>query len=230
MRLLVAGLSIMIATVAHAESFTVPGTGALRCDTVDDLQAFLTKSLTGEKADASKCAVIEKGAVIDVIWINAASGMRTGMATSPAINGGKPFAVLSPEAAAAETPAAQPKAADETRVYKQVSPADVAATPTKWMGRDLEFKTVQVYWVDDDDVRLLTSQMMTIFVQRPRGSASDVEYFRKNCETSKEATSPKCRARVRFNYSDYGTDKPNGYMLRTVLKSSDAVLTRPPSR
>lgn len=94
------------------------------------------------------------------------------------------------------------------------------ATPDKWKGRDIEFRNVNVYWVDDDDVRLITSDSLTVFARGVRGGAQ----FKDKCETAKEALSSKCRATIRFSYDVYDVDQPSGLMKRTVLVTFNAEL------
>lgn len=110
--------------------------------------------------------------------------------------------------------------------YKKVAIRDIIATPSKWQNRDVELASVNVYFVEDDDIRLLTSEMATIFVVANATDPKTLAYFKENCETSAEANSGKCRASVKFSYFDHGEDKPNGFRTRTTLTSRDAILTR----
>lgn len=125
---------------------------------------------------------------------------------------------VQPIAAAVPKPSAPPPTISfSARSFKRIDPADVKNTPDKWVGRDIEFASVRVYWVADDDLRVLTTDGMTLFGRAPLGDPADVAYLRENCETSKEADSNKCRVRVRFNYTEHRTDTPGGMFKRTIL-------------
>ena len=112
------------------------------------------------------------------------------------------------------------------RNFKSIDPDDVRNTPGKWAGRDIEFASVQVYWVDDNDVRLLTHSALTVFAKSLTGSLADVAHFRANCETAKESNLPSCRARLRFSYSRHSEDMPTGLRKRTVIVTDNAELIR----
>lgn len=133
---------------------------------------------------------------------------------TPAVNA--TIASPAPLAAAAPLPAA-PAAPAAPKSYKRIDPADVRATPEKWVNRDLEFATANIYWVADDDLRVLTKDNMTLFGLSPAGSPEDIAYLKDNCETSKEAQTSKCRVRVRFSYVRHSEDSPGGMFKRTVL-------------
>lgn len=143
--------------------------------------------------------------------------MKRQMLTNPAEKP-KVEVTVQPVAALASPPAVPVAAIPfSARSFKRIDPSDVRATPEKWVGRDIEFASVRVYWVADDDLRVLTPVGMTLFGRAPSGDAADVAYLRENCETSKEADSNKCRVRVRFSYTQHKTDMPGGLAKRTVL-------------
>ncbi|PZU95555.1 MAG: hypothetical protein DI527_00675 [Chelatococcus sp.] len=114
------------------------------------------------------------------------------------------------------------------RSFKRVSPNDVRNTPAKWQGRDIEFTNVNVYWVASDDVRILTGTNVTLFATDIR--SVEASFFSSQCETEEEALSRKCRATVRFRYSEFGEDQPNGILKRIVLTSNDVELIKPVGR
>lgn len=126
----------------------------------------------------------------------------------------------------AAAPAAPAPAKPAPKTYKRVDVTDVMATPGKWVDRDIEFASANVYWVADDDLRILTSINMTLFGRAATGSPADLAYLKENCETAKEAQSAKCRVRVRFAYNRHTEDKPNGFSKRTVLASPTVELVR----
>jgi hypothetical protein len=135
----------------------------------------------------------------------------------------EPFWNVTPAAAA--TPIAPPAIPPKT--YKIVSPDDVRASPSKWEGRDIEFKSVKIYWVDDNDVRVLTNSFVALFVINPTGSQKDLDFFKNNCDTVKSIDRKQCRAHVRFSYESYEIDNPSGLVKRTVLIADDADIRRP---
>lgn len=135
-----------------------------------------------------------------------------------------------PSASAAPTPpkmepaaAAAPKAA-----AKVIDPSDVNNTPAKWQDRTLEIRNARVYWVADDDVRILMPGFvsMTLFAINVVGPQAAVDHYKRECETSREADQPKCRATVRFSYFRHSKDKPDGYRDRTVLVTRDLEFVR----
>ncbi|MET3892805.1 hypothetical protein ABIE41_003881 [Bosea sp. OAE506] len=135
-------------------------------------------------------------------------------------------ATIEPLPPAAKPPAAVAPAPFSARTFKRIDPADVKNTPDKWVNRDIEFASVRVYWVADNDLRILTNDSMTLFGRAPLGDPADVAYLRENCETSKEADTAKCRVRVRFNYTEHRTDMPGGMFKRTVLVAPQVEFAR----
>jgi hypothetical protein len=133
--------------------------------------------------------------------------------------------VAAPASAAPSSPSVAPPAAKKeepaARSFKVVSPADVRNTPDKWIGRDIQFSRVNVYWVADDDVRFLTGVNLTLFGEDVRGDAKTITHLKENCETSREANSGKCVVNVKFKYTRHGEDSPGGLYKRTVLSSDD---------
>lgn len=131
-----------------------------------------------------------------------------------------------PPATPSATPAAAAAAKPAPKTYKRIDVTDVMATPDKWVDRDIEFASANVYWVADNDLRILTSINMTLFSRAATGTDAELAYLKENCETAKEAQSAKCRVRVRFAYNRHSEDKPNGFSKRTVLASPTVELVR----
>lgn len=144
---------------------------------------------------------------------------------SPAPPSSTPIAAASRSQSTSEPPRSEVRG---SRNAKRVSPGDVRNTPDKWVGRDIEFASTQVYWVADDDVRILTGTNLTLFAKAVRSDS--LAHYRSECETENEARQTKCRAIVRFTYERHGEDSPNGLFKRTVLVSSDVELIRPSGR
>lgn len=136
--------------------------------------------------------------------------------------GGSHLAATTSGSKTLQEPASEP--------IKIVDPADVRATPSKWQDRKIQFGRVNVYWVSDDDVRILTGAGVTLFAERVLGPSDAIEFFKRECETSKEANSAKCRATVKFSYYEHSTDSPGGLRKRTVLSTKDLEFVRPPQR
>ena len=198
-------------------SFTVPPASAVE----------ITECALMLEDDAARLACYDRVAMAELK--RRAGGTDTGAATpvpaSPATAAAKP--AEDPWAGKPYVPAVAavpPKPA--TKTYKRIDVTDVMATPGKWVDRDIEFASANVYWVADDDLRILTSINMTLFGRAATGTPADLAYLKENCETAKEAQSSKCRIRVRFAYSDHSEDKPNGFSKRTVLVAPTVELVR----
>lgn len=149
-------------------------------------------------------------------------------AVKAVIDGKKSAPSVSVPPVVSASPEPKPAAIDAS--YKTVDPRDVQATPDKWKDRGIQFNRVQVYWVADDDVRILTGTSLTLFARNVVGPPEAVRFFKQECETSREALSEKCRAAVRFSYFRHGEDQPNGYQKRVVLQSNDLEFVRLPQR
>lgn len=147
-------------------------------------------------------------------------------AVKAAIDGKKSVPAVPAPAAVSVSPEPIPPKVEAS--FKAVDPRDVQATPDKWKDRGIQFNKVQVYWVADDDVRILTGTNLTLFARNVIGPPEAVRFFKQECETSREAFSGKCRAAVRFSYFRHGEDQPNGYQKRVVLQSKDLEFVRLP--
>jgi hypothetical protein len=215
------------------------------CDNSDQMKAFFLAMFFGGKSSDLKCDTIPAGMRFLGDNVRRVNGFISGDGVANDFRGGLPFAFFgvaeTEEPPAATPPAPAPPVAAQLpvpewakpapapapayvppppRTFKTISPSDVRATPSKWQGRDIEFRNVYVYWVDDDDIRLVTSDSLTVFAKRVRGG----EQLKDKCETAKEALSSKCRAAVRFSYYSYDVDQPSGLAKRTVLMTLDAEL------
>lgn len=219
------------------------------CENEQALDQFISSYVVQGKPEIhAGCGLIKAGENANLLIVVSDNEKLLGKAI---VNGRQPatpvvfFTVvtnpLSLSLVGAEAPAAAPslKAApaepvrmvEPEKEFKTISPRDVRNTPGKWMGRDIRFANVQIYWVDDDDVRILTGANVTLFSLHPlKGDQSVVERFRQNCETEREATSSKCRANVRFSYIRHSEDSPGGLFKRTVLVTTDATIEQPQPR
>jgi hypothetical protein len=205
--------------------------GLYACDNIVQMKTFMVELFFGGKSDDLKCSSIPAGTRILGDNVRRVNGFISGDGVANSFRNGVAFAffgIAEPQQspAAAAPPAAAPPAPPPVyvppppRVFKVISPSDVRATPDKWQGRDIEFRNVNVYWVDDDDIRITTSDSLTVFVKRVRGGGQ----LKDKCETVKDAVSSKCRATVRFSYQAYDVDQPSGLAKRTVLVTNDAEL------
>ena len=237
---LAVGLAATLSCTAAAamETILAPREGMYACESMIKMKTFIVESMFGGTVNDLKCDPVPAGTWIAAQSFNKWNGMVSGWGTSTTFRRGQPFAffgatnpAVAPEPAAAPAapkPADLPTAAeaiakaDAPRVYKLVSPRDVMATPSKWQRRDIEFRNVNVYWVDDNDVRILTNESLTIFARLVKGG----EVIKDQCETVNQAMSAKCRMTIRFSYYDYVIDQPTGFLNRTALKSFDAELVR----
>jgi hypothetical protein len=225
-------LMFMFANPAVAEVYKLGSQGALYCETEEKLQAFMIKSLSQSASEADKkgCGVLPPATVGSVGSLFKNGDITTGDISVEGINSGKSVSFLATQplevVSASSSNAKKVDKTDFSGTFKVISPDDVRATPNKWVSRDIEFKNINVYWVDDNDVRFLTSTMLTLFSRNVSGSAVDIAYLKNNCETSKEATSSKCRVSVKFNYTQHSEDSPNGLSKRTILISDALMVVR----
>lgn len=218
----VAALSIMLAILAcgsaQAEKVYAGSRGGFSCEDQNDVIVTAAGRLKAADFPLGKsCSAIEPYTTIDAIKSDALNDETTfGVGT---IKGGDKIIFVVYRDVIPVT--------SHGRTFKRVSPVDVRNTPSKWKGRDIEFASVNVYWVADDDVRLLTTAL-TVFATKVRGSA--VEFLRKECETQAEAVSSKCRVMARIKYAEHDEDKPDGFSSRTILKTADVELIRNAAR
>lgn len=202
------------ATSAGAEVIIAGGSGSFYCEDGADIIKMIESAAKGRGATlGDTCKPIVPGTKIDATSVNWIDDLAVGRGE---VDGKKDVAFI----ARKQTP----MPTSEGRTYKRVSSVDVRNSPDKWAGRDIEFRNVSIYWVDDDDVRVLTDSSLTLFARNPRGS--EVDFFKANCETQAEALASKCRASVRFRYDKHGEDSPGGLAKRTVLVSSDVEIVR----
>lgn len=120
-------------------------------------------------------------------------------------------------------------AGDAARDFKRLAPDDLYSAPTKWVGQPIELADVYVYWVGDDDVRLVVRNNLAVFASRVV-PGFDATRLKSRCETVETAFTAKCKATVRFTYHWAGEDILSGYVRRIVLKSADAELTAKAAR
>ena len=222
--------AIALSSDAPAMETIIAGRGSMyACDNPVRMKTFIVGMFFGGESDDLKCDQIPDGTRIVADNVKRVNGFISGSGTANDFRKGMAFAFfgfaesIPPAGASSPTPPEPTKPAPTyvppiPRSFKVVSPSDVRATPDKWKGRDIEFRNVNVYWVDDDDVRLITSDSLTVFARSVRGG----EQFKDKCETAKEALSSKCRATIRFSYDVYDVDQPSGLMKRTVLVTFNA--------
>lgn len=230
-RFLVALCLIAASTPGHAENYVVGPKGGVYCKTPDELSNQIMSAMKGTHESFPGCGVLNPGTPITTSYLDKSSGIVVGAGTSPNILGGVVFAFTTVEgdgAAAPPAKAAPPKApaGDPSRTYKVIGPEDVRNTPGKWVGRDLAFKNIHVYWVQDDDVRFITHAMVTVFAKNVSGDEKDLNFLRTNCETSKEADLPKCRVTIHFSYDKFDEDHPTPTVTRLVVDTSDIAVLR----
>lgn len=212
-------------SAALAETVTVQGSGGVFCDDPDELKAMLLASLTKTVTPKVKtCSTISNGTKIDAIQTEKlGDSVIVGVGSFQGADGATRTGAFTFALASAEP---TPKPTSAGRTYKRVGANDVRNTPTKWAGRDIEFANVNVYWVDDDDVRFVTSSSLTLFGSDIRGMPADIAFLKQNCETEGEALSRKCRVNVKFKYDSHSEDTPSGLRKRIVLRSSDIEAVR----
>jgi hypothetical protein len=206
-------------TSPQPQMITVPSTGAMFCQDSNDISRLVLK-----QTPLKSCGVIQPGKMILSLNMKEEAGIKGGIGIADGINEGKPFTFIMTEEVAGPTKSSTKKTFSDARQFKAVSPSDVRNTPGKWVGRDIEFSNVNVYWVSDDDVRFITKTSLTIFAESVQGE--DVDFLRKNCETEKEAFSGQCRVNVRFSYQTHSEDSPTGIAKRTVIMTDDVMVFR----
>lgn len=242
-------LAACLASSASAIEFTFQKEGYY-CESDKDLNAFISSYVVqGNRIVPAGCGVIQEGGKAKLLIITVDNDKLLGQAL---IDGRQPATpvvfftvattrlalvdadsigrVLTPSTPVAVRPSEKP-VGEPQKEFKTISPRDVRNTPDKWVGRDIRFTNVNVYWVDDEDIRILTGSNLTLFsVRALRGDPRTVEQFKRNCETEREATSPKCRTNVRFSYIRHSEDSPGGLFKRTVLITNDAEIEVSPPR
>jgi hypothetical protein len=227
--LLTGFLMVAIANPATADMYKIGEKGVVYCETLERLSAFavdvLKSRASGIKADERGCGSLKPSTVVDVVHMTSVDGVSHGLLKSEQAFGGKPVYFISNSSLdkVSNSPIVNNDFAEQ---FKTISPSDVRATPSKWVGRNLEFKNVSVYWVEDDDVRFVTTDLLTLFAKKVQGSTADIEYLKNNCETLREVVSGKCRVSVKFNYTEHDTDNPTSSSNRTVLTASEVFVTR----
>lgn len=114
----------------------------------------LTQSAGAVVIDTSKCVVI----------FNDADRLKCfDDAVKQSIENGPPAASANPASAPARPATVTTQAAADE--FKLVDPNDVRNTPEKWQGRKIQFNNVRVYWVADNDVRIITNTSLTLFAR-----------------------------------------------------------------
>lgn len=213
---MILALSCMAVAPAQAEKVYAGSKGGFWCREEEDLLGVVAGRFKGRKDGLGpSCETIRPFSQIDAKTVVKIDELTAaGQGDTETANGVR-FIVF------------RDKLPPTDRTFKRVSPNDVRNTPTKWKGRPIEFANVNVYWVGDDDVRILTGTNVTLFATKIR--SADRGHFSNGCETEDEAMSRKCKATVRFVYQDHDEDQPNGLFKRIVLTSDDVELIRAPA-
>lgn len=202
-------------------TITLGPEGGWACAESTDKTRMLVRAASEQKKDLpASCRTLAGGMKLEV---EGYYDDGDGVAVADATIDGKDVmvGVFVAKVAAADAPGAAPL---KPRVFKRVSPADVRNSPRKWQGREIEFGSAQVYWVEDNDVRIINEGSVVIFARKVGGAEAD--WFKANCETQEEAFSSKCRATARFTYSGFDEDNPTPVSRRTILASDDVELIR----
>lgn len=207
-----------------ADQIVAGKSGAIICKDASELFAASEAALKGNTI-SNDCEFLPAGTEINSIFVKAEGALRVGLGDAKKPDGKTRSGAFLVTVEDASTKPPAPASAD--RVFKVVSPIDVLATPSKWIGRDIEFRNVRTYWVADDDVRFITGTDLTLFGRSVRGPEAGIKFLRENCETQQEMFMAKCRVNVRFSYQKHGEDTPNGFRKRTVLISDDIEIARP---
>lgn len=230
MRLKITALLIAASTSVSAQTVTIPASGSLFCEDPKIMLQIVMATLMGAKPDNfESCFTLKGGTQIAADKMEQMSdSVRLGIGKiSDGPSAGKSGAFIMVSETQAK-PVEKPTSWGRT--FKRISPNEVRNAPTKWEGRDIEFRNVNVYWVDDNDVRFVTEARVTLFAKEVRGANADREFLRANCETEDEALSRKCLVTVRFKYDEHDVDQPTGIVKRTVLRSADVEVERIPQR
>lgn len=243
-RFLLMPVTLLFCSHSYGAEFVFGRNGGLFCLDKNALDSFaaieLYRTINGMQdlgPTPSGCGAIQPETTANVSDF-AKDGVRvSGTAVSPKLADGKPVFFVALEAntspAAASTAinsTPTPAPVEAKRTYKIVGPEDVRNTPSKWIGRDIQFERVRVYWVADDDVRFLTRANLTLFGEDVRGDPQTLDFLRANCETAREVDMSKCVVSIKFRYTRHGEDNPGGLMKRTVLASDDIEVHRPLQR
>lgn len=212
----VAALALLsMGGAAMAEKVIVGSKGGIVCTDARDMLAMIERKLKGQPLDmGSTCQPVPASTTIEATSTeDLTPEIKGGLGKNA---DGKAIAFLIWRDVVKPT--------SDGRTFKRVSPNDVRNTPAKWQGRDIEFVNVNVYWVANDDVRIITDTNVTLFATDIR--SVEASFFSSQCETQDEALSRKCKATVRFKYDEFGEDQPNGIFKRIVLTSNDVELIR----
>ena len=227
MRSTILAISLAFSSAVSAQTITIPADGSLFCENTEHMMKIVMAALVGQKPDKfDSCIVLRGGTKIAASKVEKMASGAFDLGVGTVLDGtlaGKTGAFLM-VAAASEKPVERPTSWGRT--FKRISPNEVRNAPTKWEGRDIEFRNVNVYWVDDNDVRFVTDHRVTLFARDVRGAHGDREFLKANCETEDEALSRKCLVTVRFKYDEHDVDQPTGIVKRTVLRSADVEVER----
>lgn len=224
---MLAFVPIFLSVSALAVEHRIGPQGGLFCEDAHQLAAYAlaaSKGLNPGPEGLSSCFVLAAGTTVDLESQTTFDGVQYGVATALTPRGVRVAGGFVAPVAPAPAPTPPPASWTGVRNYKTVSPEDVRATPKKWSNRYISFKSVQVYWVEDNDVRLLTSASLTLFARSVKGDARLVERLKHGCETVREALSRTCRVSVRFAYENFNEDTPTGLVKRTVLEAAEVEL------
>lgn len=217
-------------SVCFAEEIIIGSKGGVSCDDPKDLEHMIASAATGKNITSSgSCRMLPKGTKIETIkYEKIGDGIIMGIGKIIGTINNKDVIIFTSFIEEIQNTSTTKSKQEKqlTRSFKLVSPTDVKNTPTKWMERDIEFTSINVYWVEDDDVRILTGTTLTLFAKKVIGSESDIKFLKNNCETANESSSRKCKAKVRFSYSEHSEDMPSGIRKRTVIISDDVELIR----
>jgi hypothetical protein len=222
---------VFLSTAGQAADYVFGNKGAIYCETEKDLALIVATSLSKNKDVPSPngCGTIPPGAVGSLIELKRVESFVSGAVVIAFVAKGKPVYFLTVEDEIDKKQIATKTESTDSQILKNhriISPRDVRNTPDKWQNRPIEFKSINVYWVDNNDVRFITSESVTLFATDVSGDENTLKYLKENCETEREAISLKCRVNVKFSYYKSGEDQPSGWAKRTTLISADAIVTR----
>lgn len=116
------------------------------------------------------------------------------------------------------------------REFKRVAADDIRVTPARWIGQHIEITGVHVYWVNSKDVRIVSPGSDLVVMAKSVKLSDDFNYYAEECATVAVSATLKCRASVRFSYSDFEIDNPTGSRNRLVLLTPEVDLIRPSRR
>lgn len=116
------------------------------------------------------------------------------------------------------------------REFKRVAADDIRVTPSRWIGQHIEINGAHVYWVSPKDVRVVSPGSDVVVMAKGVKLSDDFSYYAEECETVAASATPKCRASVRFSYSEFEIDNPTGTRNRLVLVAPEIDLIKPSRR